>query len=129
MVLVVDDSAMMRRTLAITLRKVGYRVIQARDGLEAIELLQQNSQVELIVSDLEMPNLNGFEFLNQLRQNPDLAGIPVVMLTSRSNDKHRQLATHLGAAAYMTKPYIEQEFLAVLKEITAQNMAPKLSTV
>ena len=129
MVLVVDDSAMMRRTLAITLRKVGYRVIQARDGLEAIELLQQNSQVELIVSDLEMPNLNGFEFLNQLRQNPDLSSIPAVMLTSRSNDKHRQLATHLGAAAYMTKPYIEQEFLAVLKEITAQSMVPNLSTV
>ena len=129
MVLVVDDSAMMRRTLAITLRKVGYRVIQARDGLEAIELLQQNSQVELIVSDLEMPNLNGFEFLNQLRQNSELAGIPVVMLTSRSNDKHRQLANHLGAAAYMTKPYIEQEFLAVLKEITAQSMSSKLSTV
>ncbi|MDJ0689306.1 MAG: hybrid sensor histidine kinase/response regulator [Xenococcaceae cyanobacterium MO_188.B32] len=129
MVLVVDDSAMMRRTLAITLRKVGYRVIQARDGLEAIELLQQNSQVELIVSDLEMPNLNGFEFLNQLRQNPDLSMIPVVMLTSRSNDKHRQLATHLGAAAYMTKPYIEQEFLAVLKEITSQSTTPKLSTV
>ena len=129
MVLVVDDSAMMRRTLAITLRKVGYRVIQARDGLEAIELLQQNSQVELIVSDLEMPNLNGFEFLNQLRQSSDLSGIPVVMLTSRSNDKHRQLATHLGAAAYMTKPYIEQEFLAVLKEITSRNITPKLSAV
>lgn len=129
MVLVVDDSAMMRRTLAITLRKVGYRVIQARDGLEAIDLLQQNSQVKLIVSDLEMPNLNGFEFLNQLRQNPDLSDIPTVMLTSRSNDKHRQLATHLGAAAYMTKPYIEQEFLAVLKEITAKNMSSKLSPV
>ncbi|MGK7952942.1 MAG: response regulator [Xenococcaceae cyanobacterium] len=129
MVLVVDDSAMMRRTLAITLRKVGYRVIQARDGLEALELLQQNSQVELIVSDLEMPNLNGFEFLNELRQNPNLADIPVLMLTSRSNDKHRQLATHLGAAAYMTKPYIEQEFLAVLKEITSRSMSSKLSIV
>lgn len=128
-VLVVDDSAMMRRTLAITLRKVGYRVIQARDGLEAVELLQQNSQVELIVSDLEMPNLNGFEFLNELRQNPNLAKIPVLMLTSRSNDKHRQLATHLGASAYMTKPYIEQEFLAVLKEITTTSLSSKLSTV
>ncbi|MDJ0574900.1 MAG: response regulator [Xenococcaceae cyanobacterium MO_234.B1] len=119
-VLAVDDSTMMRRTLALTLQKVGYRVLQARDGWEAIELLQQNSQIELIVSDLEMPNLNGFEFLNQLRQDPRFSQIPVVMLTSRSNNKHRQLAMQLGASAYLSKPYIEQEFLAVLKTIMGQ---------
>ncbi len=119
-VLAVDDSTMMRRTLALTLEKVGYRVLQARDGWEAIELLQQNSQIELIVSDLEMPNLNGFEFLNQLRQDPGFSQIPVVMLTSRSNNKHRQLAMQLGASAYLSKPYIEQEFLAVLKTIMGQ---------
>ena len=116
-ILVVDDSAMMRRTLTLTLQKVGYRVLQARDGWEAIELLQQNTSVELIVSDLEMPNLNGFEFLNQLRQTSEFSKIPVVMLTSRSNDKHRQLAMQLGANAYLSKPYIEQEFLSVLKTI------------
>ena len=114
-VLVVDDSAMMRKTLALTLQKVGYRVLQARDGQEAIELLGQNSAFDLIVSDLEMPKLNGFEFLNQLRQDPELSEIPVVMLTTRSNNKHRQLALHLGASAYMSKPYIEQEFLEVLR--------------
>lgn len=114
-VLVVDDSAMMRKTLALTLQKVGYRVLQARDGKEAIELLLQNSSIDLIVSDLEMPKLNGFEFLNHLRQDPVLSLIPVVMLTTRSNDKHRQLALHLGASAYMSKPYIEQEFLDVLR--------------
>ena len=116
-ILVVDDSAMMRRTLTLTLQKVGYRVLQARDGWEAIELLQQNTSIELIVSDLEMPNLNGFEFLNKLRQTSDFSKIPVVMLTSRSNDKHRQLAMQLGANAYLSKPYIEQEFLSVLKTI------------
>ena len=116
-ILIVDDSAMMRRTLTLTLQKVGYRVLQARDGWEAIELLQKNTQVRLIVSDLEMPKLNGFEFLNQLRQNSELAQIPTVMLTSRSNNKHRQLAMHLGASAYLSKPYIEQEFLSVLETI------------
>ncbi len=120
-ILAVDDSAMMRRTLSLTLQKVGYRVLQAKDGWEALELLQQNSDIQLIVSDLEMPNLNGFEFLNQLRQTPDLSKIPVVMLTSRSNNKHRQLAMQLGARAYLSKPYIEQEFLSVLKTIMGQN--------
>jgi two-component system, chemotaxis family, sensor histidine kinase and response regulator PixL len=114
-VLVVDDSAMMRKTLALTLQKVGYRVLQARDGKEALELLLQNSTVDLIVSDLEMPRLNGFEFLNELRKKPLSSRIPVVMLTTRINDKHRQLALHLGASAYMSKPYIEQEFLDVLR--------------
>ena len=114
-VLVVDDSAMMRRTLTLTLQKVGYRVLQAHDGEEAIEVLLQNSGIQLIVSDLEMPNLNGFEFLNRLRQEPSMASIPVVMLTTRSNHKHRQLALHLGAKAYLNKPYIEREFLDVLR--------------
>jgi CheY-like chemotaxis protein len=114
-VLVVDDSAMMRKTLTLTLQKVGYRVLQARDGKEALELLLQNSTVDLIVSDLEMPRLNGFEFLNELRKKPLSSAIPVVMLTTRINDKHRQLALHLGASAYMSKPYIEQEFLDVLR--------------
>ncbi|NJR45758.1 MAG: hybrid sensor histidine kinase/response regulator [Hyellaceae cyanobacterium CSU_1_1] len=114
-VLVVDDSAMMRKTLTLTLKKVGYRVLQARDGKEALELLLQNSTVDLIVSDLEMPRLNGFEFLNELRKKPLSSAIPVVMLTTRINDKHRQLALHLGASAYMSKPYIEQEFLDVLR--------------
>ena len=114
-VLVVDDSAMMRKTLTLTLKKVGYQVLQARDGQEALELLLQNPAVDLIVSDLEMPRLNGFEFLNELRKNPLASTIPVVMLTTRINDKHRQLALHLGASAYMSKPYIEQEFLDVLR--------------
>jgi two-component system, chemotaxis family, sensor histidine kinase and response regulator PixL len=66
-------------------------------------------------SYLEMPRLNGFEFLNELRKKPLSSRIPVVMLTTRINDKHRQLALHLGASAYMSKPYIEQEFLDVLR--------------
>ena len=126
-VLIADDSAMMRKTLALTLQKVGYRVIQARDGKEALELLLQNSAVDLIVSDLEMPRLNGFEFLSELRKNPLLSTIPLVMLTTRTNDKHRQLALSLGAKAYMSKPYIEQEFLDVLR--TTVNRQANMSSL
>ena len=126
-VLVVDDSATMRKTLALTLQKVNYRVLQARDGQEAIELLSQNSTIDMIVSDLEMPHLNGFEFLNLLRQDPAMSGIPVVMLTTRSNEKHRQLALHLGASAYLSKPYIEQEFLEVLRSTVEGQDRPVLN--
>ncbi|UBF24708.1 hybrid sensor histidine kinase/response regulator [Kovacikia minuta CCNUW1] len=116
-ILVVDDSATLRRTLVLSLKRAGFRVLQAQDGREAINQLQQNTSVQLIICDIEMPNMNGFEFLTYRRQDSQLSKIPVVMLTSRSNEKHRWLATQLNAAAYFTKPYLEQEFLAKLKKI------------
>ncbi|QUS60946.1 Hpt domain-containing protein [Synechocystis sp. PCC 7338] len=118
-ILVVDDSAALRRTLAFTLERSGYRVMQAKDGQEALKTLAQTGEVDLIICDVEMPNLNGFEFLGQRRRNADLLKIPVAMLTSRGSDKHRQLAKTLGANAYFTKPYIEQQFLGAVQELLA----------
>jgi len=119
-VLVVDDAVAMRRTLALTLERAGYRILQAPDGREALDVLQKNSTVNLVICDIEMPNMNGFEFLGARRQTPQFEQIPVVMLTSRSNDKHRWLAMQLGATAYFTKPYLEQEFLGAIKQILAE---------
>ena len=119
-ILVVDDSAALRRTLALTLQRAGYRVLQARDGQEALDQLQQNSIVKLIICDIEMPNMNGFEFLHQRRQAPQISRIPVAMLTSRGNPKHRRLAMHLGANQYFTKPYIEQAFLVEIRNMLEQ---------
>ena len=119
-ILVVDDSAALRRTLALTLQKAGYRVLQARDGREALDQLQQGSNVKLVICDIEMPTMNGFEFLSQRRRESQLTQIPVAMLTSRSNTKHRQLAMQLGANAYFTKPYIEQEFLEAVRNMLGQ---------
>lgn len=120
-VLVVDDAVALRRTLALTLERAGCRVLQARDGREALEQLRQTSAINLVVCDIEMPNMNGFEFLGQRRQDPQISKVPVVMLTSRSNDKHRWLARHLGANAYFTKPYLEQEFLGAIEQILTQD--------
>jgi two-component system, chemotaxis family, sensor histidine kinase and response regulator PixL len=116
-ILVVDDSAALRRTLALTLEKNGYRVLQAKDGKEALEVLKKSSAIDLVICDIEMPNMNGFEFLGIRRRDTELTKVPVAMLTSRSNDKHRNLAMQLGAVAYFTKPYIEQEFLAEIKKL------------
>ena len=125
-VLVVDDAVALRRTLALSLERAGIRVLQARDGREAIERLQQSSSVELVICDIEMPNMNGFEFLSHRRQDPQISTIPVVMLTSRSNDKHRWLAMQLGANAYFTKPYLEQEFLVAIKQLMGQPTIEKM---
>jgi chemotaxis family two-component system sensor histidine kinase/response regulator PixL len=116
-ILVVDDSTTLRRTMALFLERAGYRVLQARDGQEAIDQLHETATIRLVVCDIEMPNMNGFEFLNFRRQDARLLKIPVVILTSRSNDKHRWLAMQLGATAYFTKPYLEQEFLSALQTL------------
>jgi len=128
-IMVVDDSTALRRTMALTLEKQGYRVIQKKDGKEALEGFRQNSDIDLIICDIEMPTMNGFEFLGVRRRDSILAKIPVVMLTSRSGAKHRNLAMQLGANAYFTKPYIEQEFVAEIKKILQlQNGLSKSST-
>lgn len=120
-ILIVDDAVALRQTLALTLERAGFRVLQARDGREAIEQLQQSASVQLVVCDIEMPNMNGFEFLSQRRQDPQLSRVPVAMLTSRSSQKHRWLAMQLGASGYFTKPYLEQEFVGSLKDIIQEN--------
>jgi two-component system, chemotaxis family, sensor histidine kinase and response regulator PixL len=117
-ILVVDDSTAMRQTLGLSLEKAGYRVLQAKDGREALDQLQLNPHVKLVICDIEMPVMNGFEFLTQKRQQPDLAPVPVAMLTSRGGEKHRKLAMQLGAKDYFTKPYIEQQFLGRIKQLT-----------
>jgi chemotaxis family two-component system sensor histidine kinase/response regulator PixL len=126
-ILVVDDSAALRRTVALTLEKAGYRVLQAKDGRDALEQLQQTTAINMVICDVEMPNMNGFEFLGQRRREPSLMQIPVAMLTSRSSDKHRQLAMQLGAIAYFTKPYIEQQFLTSVENILQQSVSQPLT--
>ncbi|MEY2857160.1 MAG: hypothetical protein RLZZ74_1472, partial [Cyanobacteriota bacterium] len=115
-ILIIDDSSALRRTLALSLEHKGYRVLQGRDGIEGLEQLRSNSQTNLVICDIEMPNLNGFEFLTLCRQETQLNQIPVVMLTSRGSDKHRALAASLGAVGFFTKPYIEENFIAEIEQ-------------
>ena len=115
-ILIIDDSSALRRTLAMTLEQKGYRVLQGRDGSEGLEQLRSNPQTDLVVCDIEMPNVNGFEFLTLCRQEPQLSQIPVVMLASRGGEKHQSLATSLGAVGFFTKPYVEERFVRQLEQ-------------
>jgi two-component system, chemotaxis family, sensor histidine kinase and response regulator PixL len=113
-VLVIDDSLTARQTLAFTLEKAGHRVLQARDGREALAQLHQ-TPVQAVFCDVEMPVMNGFEFLEQCRKEYSKAHLPIIMLTSRGGDKHRKIAELMGASAYLTKPYLEQELIGTLQ--------------
>jgi chemotaxis family two-component system sensor histidine kinase/response regulator PixL len=116
-ILIAEDSITARQTLALTLEKFGYQVFQAQDGQEAIDQLQQQPQIQLVICDIEMPGMNGFEFLRRAQQIPEVPHIPILMLSSRSDEKHRSLAAQLGATAYMTKPYIEYKLLSLVVEL------------
>ena len=116
-ILVIDDSINVRRFLSMTLEKAGYRVAQAKDGQDAIEQLTSGLLVNAVICDIEMPRLDGFGFLAQVKANPALKHLPITMLTSRSGDKHRQLALRLGASEYFSKPFKEQELLQALNQL------------
>ena len=118
LVMVVDDSVNVRRFLALTLEKVGYRVEQAKDGQHALEKLESGLPIQAVVCDIEMPRMDGYGFLAHVKAKPDFKSIPVAMLTSRSGDKHRKLAMTLGASAYFSKPFREKELLQTLEQFT-----------
>ncbi|MEH2160958.1 MAG: hybrid sensor histidine kinase/response regulator [Nostoc sp.] len=126
-ILIVDDSINVRRFLALTLEKGGYQVEQAKDGQDALEKLHSGLRVEAVICDIEMPRLDGYGFLGKVNSDVDTKNIPVAMLTSRSSNKHRQLAMQLGARAYFAKPYNEQELLQTLEEII-RNVAEKAAS-
>jgi chemosensory pili system protein ChpA (sensor histidine kinase/response regulator) len=115
-ILVADDSVSLRRSLCRMLRSEHYTVMEARDGLEALELLQKHLP-GLCLLDIEMPNLNGFDLLHVMRQQPRLADIKVAILTSRSSEKHKQYARELGVKAYLVKPCEHDVLLQTVREL------------
>ncbi|BAU05411.1 hybrid sensor histidine kinase/response regulator [Fischerella sp. NIES-3754] len=124
-ILIVDDNLSFRQTLSLTLQKFGYQVLQAENGLEALEKLQQHPEIQLVISDLEMPHMNGLEFLSRLQQHPQVGRRPVIILTSRSVQIYGQMAQHLGAIAYLTKPYVEQELVSTVERfVSAAELTP-----
>jgi chemotaxis protein histidine kinase CheA/ActR/RegA family two-component response regulator len=112
--MVVDDSLSVRRVVGRTLERHGWVTVLARDGVEALELLEAG-EADVIVTDIEMPRMDGFELLSSVRARPALAQTPVIVLTSRSGDKHRGRAFELGADAYLVKPFQEQELIETVQ--------------
>lgn len=119
-ILVIDDSITTRNSIAFVLEKAGYQVFQAQNGQEGLDWFQQHAHIQLVICDIEMPKMNGFEFLRQRQQIPALAAIPVLMLSSQSDEKHRQLASQLGATMYMVKPFMEHKLLAIVTTLLNQ---------
>jgi CheY-like chemotaxis protein/chemotaxis protein histidine kinase CheA len=116
-ILIVDDSRTVREILSTTLQTAGYEVLQAQDGQEAIAHLQLQPRIDLTICDIEMSNLNGFEFLRQRLQDERWAHIPVLILSSHTSQEYRQLAQKLGAAEYFTIPYNAADLLNAIAKL------------
>jgi chemosensory pili system protein ChpA (sensor histidine kinase/response regulator) len=122
LVLVVDDSLTVRRITKRLLEREGYRVALAKDGLDALEVLSGERPVA-VLSDIEMPRMDGFDLLRNIRGDAALAGMPVIMITSRIAQKHRDIALELGANHYLGKPYREEELLALIRQYVGAGAA------
>ena len=118
-VLIVDDSVTVRKVTSRLLERNGYEAQVATDGIDALERLQEMLP-EVIVLDIEMPRMDGFEVANHIRHNPRLKHIPIVMITSRTGEKHRERAFGIGVNEYMGKPFQEQMLLDTLARFTQQ---------
>lgn len=119
LVLVVDDSLTVRRVTQRLLAREGYRVALAKDGLEALEVLT-GERPSVVLSDIEMPRMDGFDLLRNIRGDKGLRELPVIMITSRIAQKHRDFAAELGANHYLGKPYSEEELLALVRRYVSE---------
>ncbi|MGH8443374.1 MAG: Hpt domain-containing protein [Nevskiaceae bacterium] len=117
-VMVVDDSITIRRVTERLLTRAGYRVITAKDGLDAMTQLQTESP-DVMLLDIEMPRADGFEVATFVRNNERIKGLPIVMITSRSGEKHRERARQIGVNGYVIKPYQEDQLLGEVRDLLA----------
>jgi chemosensory pili system protein ChpA (sensor histidine kinase/response regulator) len=114
LVLVVDDSITVRRVTQRLLRREGYRGALAADGLQALERLQ-GERPTVVLSDIEMPRMDGFDLARNIRADGALRGLPIIMITSRIAEKHRKHALELGVNHYLGKPYPDEELLSLIR--------------
>ncbi|CAN5730544.1 hypothetical protein BH20ACI4_BH20ACI4_29410 [soil metagenome] len=117
-VMIVDDSPSVRLINSKLIKNAGMLPLVSKDGLEALEQLQTFQELpDVILTDVEMPRMDGYELLASLKKIETLSGIPVIMITSRTSDKHREKAFELGVSEYLTKPYEESKLLEIIKTL------------
>lgn len=116
-ILIVDDSSSLRTVVKLALTRAGYEVIEAADGQQGLAQLEKAAKVHLILSDVNMPVMDGFAFVSQLKQNPRHKFTPVVMLTTEVEESKRERGRAAGAKAWMVKPFDPHKLLDVVSKL------------
>ena len=115
-IMTVDDSASIRQMVAFTLGQAGYQVVQAVDGKDALSKLQ-GCPVCMVITDLNMPNMDGIELIKQVRSNSECRFIPIIMLTTESQSEKKTEGKEAGATGWIVKPFKPEQLLAVVKKV------------
>jgi two-component system chemotaxis response regulator CheY len=116
-ILTIDDSASIRQMVAMTLTSAGLDVLEAGNGQEGYEVATANT-VHAVLTDLNMPVLNGIEFIKKYRQHPSSKGIPIILLTTESDDELKRQAKEAGATGWIVKPFKQDQLLAIIRKVT-----------
>ena len=122
-VLVVDDEENIRMLIRFNLEKAGYEVLEAADGKEALGMAQK-SLPDIIILDLMLPGMDGLEVCRNLKQAPQTAALPIIMLTAKSDEIDKVIGLELGADDYMAKPFSQRELLARIKAVLRRSQVP-----
>ncbi len=115
LIMTADDSASVRQMVSFTLKKEGYDVLEAIDGKDA--LTKMNGSVKMLITDLNMPNMDGITLIKQVRSNPVYKFIPIIMLTTESQDSKKQEGKSAGATGWIVKPFKPEQLVAVVKKV------------
>ena len=125
-VMIVDDSVTVRKVTSRLMERQGWKVVTAKDGLDAVEQLQ-DIYPDIVLLDIEMPKMDGFEVLRTARRDARLKNLPIIMITSRTGEKHKQQAFALGVNAYLGKPFQEAGLMSTIEEVLAETKAQVLN--
>ncbi len=113
-IMTADDSASMRQMVSMTLKQAGYNVVEASDGKDALGKL---NGIDMLITDLNMPNMDGIELIKQVRSKPEYKFIPIIMLTTESQDNKKMEGKAAGASGWIVKPFKPDQLIAVIQKV------------
>jgi two-component system, chemotaxis family, chemotaxis protein CheY len=116
-IMTVDDSVSVRQMVSFTLKKEGYEILEAVDGVDAVSKLNGNTPVHMMITDLNMPNMEGIELIKNVRMNPKYKFMPIIMLTTESQEARKQEGKAAGATGWIVKPFKPEQLLGVIKKV------------
>lgn len=123
-ILVVDDSGTMRRLICMSLKSEGYRILEAEDGVQALEVLEAEGLPDLVLTDLNMPRMDGFGLSAAVREREDSLGLPIVMLTTEESEEKRRRGRETGVTAWLVKPVEHDDLIRFVKRFLPDLTVP-----
>lgn len=119
-ILVVDDSETVRQVLQLTLSNAGFEVVEAVDGVDALAKLTEAKSIDMIITDLNMPNMDGLQLIKNIREQGNYRFTPIVMLTTESSEGKKQAGREAGASGWIVKPFKPEQLLKVVKMVLGE---------